>query len=165
VAESPVRGVVVGRQAKQKKQTKSEQRAESKFQAAIMAGLLQIALNGLFGSVAILRREQHWQLSPHESEALSAQLNSCLETLPKGSYEQIQKLVERYIPWIGLALTAGAIAGPRIEQSRAAADRASAEAFGNSYRGASSGAEWGRGFTNPYRDGGAVGRESDTQSH
>ena len=155
-----MKGVKVGSQAKQKK-TKAEERAESKVQAALMSGLLQIFLNGVFGAIAITRREAHWQLSKLESDALAKQLTDCLETLPKGTYDQIQKLVERYIPWVGLVITGAAITGPRIEQSRAAANREAGTPFTGGTR--SDGSGWQRGFANPYQYGGQSGPESGQQ--
>lgn len=117
VGEIPVRVVIDGKG--KKKKTQAETKAEQKFQAAIMVGLLQTFISGGFQSIALFVREPHWQLQAKEAEAVAIQLNACLETLPKGTYEQFEKLVSKYVPWLGLALTVGAVTGPRIEQSRA----------------------------------------------
>jgi len=114
--EVPARVVIEGKG--KKKKTTAETKAEQKFQAAIMVGLLQTFITGGFQSIALFTREPHWQLQTKEAEAVATQLNACLETLPKGTYESFEKLVSRYVPWLGLALTFGAVAGPRIEQSR-----------------------------------------------
>jgi len=114
--EIPARVIIEGKG--KKKKTTAETKAEQKFQAAIMVGLLQTFITGGFQSIALFTREPHWQLQTKEAEAVATQLNACLETLPKGTYESFEKLVSRYVPWLGLALTFGAVAGPRIEQSR-----------------------------------------------
>lgn len=114
--EIPARVIIEGKG--KKKKTTAETKAEQKFQAAIMVGLLQTFITGGFQSIALFTREPHWQLQTKEAEAVATQLNACLETLPKGTYESFEKLVSKYVPWLGLALTFGAVAGPRIEQSR-----------------------------------------------
>jgi len=155
MGEIPVRVKSTGKQ----KKTKTEQRSEAKFQAAIMSGLLQVFLTGGFQAISIFRRETHWQLTARESQALSEQLQTCLETLPKGTYDEIEKLISRYIPWVGLALTAGAIVAPRIEQSRV--DRATATPTGGRTRSSGENAgEWEFSYSNPYRASG----KSDTVS-
>lgn len=96
---------------------KPTNKADEKIQQAAIIGLISVGLNALYGTVALAYGE-HWALQPTESQLLATQLNRCLETLPAGTYQDVTKYIEKYLPWVALAVTAGAITVPRIEQSR-----------------------------------------------
>lgn len=163
VGENPVRGVIPGIKIGKQKKTKAEERAESKFQASVMAGLLETLFVGLFASIAITTRQDHWQLTKQESSALSSQLNAALETLPPGSYEQIRKLTDKYVPWLGLVITAAAVVGPKIEASRVDRKAKTVENRGTASGGADG--EWRSGFANPYRHGDGADSKRNSVPH
>lgn len=163
VGENPVRGVVPGIKIGKQKKTKAEERADAKFQASVMAGLLETLFVGLFASIAITTRQDHWQLTKQESSALSSQLNAALETLPPGSYEQIRKLTDKYVPWLGLVITAAAVVGPKIEASRINRKAKTVENSGTASGGADG--EWRGGFANPYRHGDGADSKRNSVPH
>ena len=106
-----------------------------------MIGLISVGLNALYGTFALTLQESHWYLSDNESLALATQAHQALETLPGEIYEQLTKHIEKFIPWVGLAITASAITAPRIKQS--AANRAARKASpGAGGRTEPSGSEW-----------------------
>ena len=163
MGEIPLRGVVPGIKTGKQKKTKAEEKADAKFQASIMAGLLETLFVGLFASIAITTRQDHWQLTKQESSALSSQLNAALETLPPGSYEQIRKLTDKYVPWLGLVITAAAVIGPKIEATRINRKAKTVETGGNA--GGSTDGEWRGGFANPYRHGGEPDSKRNSATH
>jgi hypothetical protein len=163
VGETPLRGVIPGFKAGKQKKTKAEEKADAKFQASIMAGLLETLFVGVFASIAITTRQEHWQLTKQESSALSSQLNAALETLPPGSYEQIRKLTDKYVPWLGLVITAAAVVGPKVETSRINRKAKATSASGNA--GGSATGEWSGGFANPYRHGDGADSKRNPVTH
>lgn len=135
-ADAPGR-VKVGKWANEgKKKAKASATDGGKAEQQILVTLISTGMTALYGSIALWRQESHWNLQPNESRALALQLHQCLETLPQGVYAEIVKQIENFAPWIGLAITAGAITLPRIERSRvpSSANAASGKAAANSGR-------------------------------
>lgn len=106
---------------------------EKKIGEAALIGLLTTAFVAVYGSIAQLRREDHWYLQPKEAQALAVNTHKALETLPGDVYGKIEAVISQFIPWIGLALTVGAVTLPRIEHSkRGQSDEASSGVAGES---------------------------------
>lgn len=82
-----------------------------------MVTMLTVASSGLFTSIALLTKHEHWALTPPEAKALAEALNGALDTLPVKYYEQITAIIEKWIPWVHLAFVGGTIVLDRIEQS------------------------------------------------
>ncbi len=96
---------------------KGKSKAESKIEEAATIGMLAVGLNALFGTLAIPFGE-HWLLAEGESLILSDALDKALKTLPGTQYGFIRRYLEQFIPWVGLAIVAGQITLPRIEESQ-----------------------------------------------
>lgn len=101
------------------KSKKKKSAAEGgKAEKQILITLIATGLTAGYGSIAIWRKEDHWKLQEREAKALAEQVDACLETLPDKVYEQFVKQIENFAPWIGLAITAGAVTLPRIQESQ-----------------------------------------------
>jgi len=154
--DAPRRGVKPsGYKAKSKGQTKAEKNIE---EAAII-GLIAVGLNALYGTAGLLLRDDNWNLNQFEATTFSKQFHEALKTLPDGIYEEIIKNFERYAPWIGLVITAGAITVPRIQHTQAVREARKAPSgrataySGDGQRGPAA---------NPFEYGGAFNNTGDS---
>lgn len=84
---------------------------------AAIAGMLSVACTAIYSTTALFFGE-HWNVTDDESLMLANSLDNALKTLPSNTYEELRKHFEQFIPWVALAITAGAITIPRIEYSR-----------------------------------------------
>lgn len=111
--------------------TKAAKKANEKM---IAVSMLSIGCSALYGTVAQFSGE-HWKLEANESIELASALNDALSTLPDTTYEKLFSIIEQYIPWIALAITAGTITIPRIQYTqRLKAERRNPN-YANSARG------------------------------
>lgn len=94
--------------------TKAAKKANEKM---IAVSMLSIGCSALYGTVAQFSGE-HWKLQANESIELASALNDALSTLPDSTYEKLFSIIEQYIPWIALAITAGTITIPRIQYTQ-----------------------------------------------
>ena len=144
-----------GYKAKAKGQTKADQRIE---EAAII-GLIAVGLNALYGTAGLLMKDDNWNLNQFEATTFSKQFHEALKTLPGNIYEEIIKNFERYAPWIGLIITAGAITVPRIRHTQAV--REARKASGGRTP-TNSGNGQGGAAANPFEYGGAFNNTGDS---
>jgi len=93
-------------------------KTESAFEQATLLGFIAIGLDAIYGSIALFAGS-HWELAEEESTMLANSVNSALKTLPEEYYGDIKANIEKFIPWVGLAITAGAITIPRVNQTNA----------------------------------------------
>ena len=118
VDENIPRRVILPGFASGKSKKKKSAAEGGKAEKQILITLIATGLTAGYGSIAIWRKEEHWKLQEREAKALAEQVDACLETLPDKVYEQFIKQIESFAPWIGLAITAGAITLPRIQESQ-----------------------------------------------
>ncbi len=84
---------------------------------AAIAGMLSVACTAIYSTTALFFGD-HWNVTDAESSMLASSLDNALKTLPQNTYEELRKYFDQFIPWVALAITAGAITIPRIEYSR-----------------------------------------------
>jgi hypothetical protein len=91
-------------------------------------GVFSTALSALFiiPSVAL---GPHWVLSDEEATTLAESLQKALSTLPGNTYVDLKKYLDKFVPWVALAIVAGQIVAPRIEETQRRRTERSAEEF------------------------------------
>jgi hypothetical protein len=76
--------------------------------------LLGIGSASLFETIGFFAGD-HWSLEDEEITALARAINGALDTLPGEYYAIIREVVEKWFPWITLAVVAGKITIPRYK--------------------------------------------------
>lgn len=105
-------------------------KASKEQEKLIACSLLAVGCTALFGTVAQFAGP-HWRISSDESYTLGNSINDALSTLDESTYVQLFKFIEKYIPWISLAITAGSIVIPRYQQNQRIKTETRNANFGN----------------------------------
>lgn len=79
--------------------------------------LIAVGVTTLYDTIAYFDG-QHWQLTDDEAIAFTNKINDALEALPGEYYAAAKQFIEKYLPFLSLAVTASAITIPRIQYSR-----------------------------------------------
>ena len=80
-------------------------------------GVLATGLSALF-LIPSVTFGAHWALSDEEATTLGESLQKALSTLPGNTYVDLKKYLDRFVPWVALAIVAGQIVAPRIEETQ-----------------------------------------------
>lgn len=100
----------------------------NEIEQAATLGVFSTALSALFiiPSVAL---GPHWVLNDEEANTLAESLQKALSTLPGSTYGDLKKYLDRFVPWVALAIVAGQIVAPRIEETQRRRTERSGEEF------------------------------------
>jgi hypothetical protein len=101
-------------------------------------GVLATALSAIF-IIPTVAFGAHWALSDEEATTLGESLQKALSTLPSSQYVDLKKYLDRFVPWVALAIVAGQIVAPRIEETQRQRAERGAEEFVAGFEGAASG--------------------------
>lgn len=81
-----------------------------------MISLISIGCASLF-DIAALFLGKHWSLYDEQTTKLAIAVDGAIDTLPGNYYAIIKKAVENYFPWVTLAIVAGKIIIPRVNET------------------------------------------------
>lgn len=82
--------------------------------------LFSLAYATVFQGVAILRKEDHWEVTKEEAAKLGKVSVACMNTVPAAAKAKVEQKFSKYLPWLSLIGFGMVITYPRVQMSLAA---------------------------------------------